>query len=46
MILDADAFHVLTANVQDTVYIRLEECSCIVVGDGLNLTFIQHQGRL
>ena len=41
-----NALHVLSADVQDTIHIRLKERSGIVVGDGLNLAFIQLKSGL
>ena len=35
--------HILSADIQDTVHVRLKERSGIVVGDGLNFSLIQHQ---
>ena len=46
VILDLDAFHILAADVQDAVYVRIKECSSVVVGDSLHLALIQHQGGL
>ena len=46
VILDFDAFHILSADVENTVHIRVEEGRRIVVRDGLDFTFIQHQSRL
>ena len=43
LVLDLDAFHILAADVQDAVHIRLEKCGRIVVGDGLYLAFVQHE---
>ena len=45
MIFNTDTFHILTADIKDTVYIRVKELSGIVVGDGLHFAFIQHQSR-
>ena len=42
-VLDLDALHVLTADVEDAVYIRLKECSRIVVGDRLDLALVEHE---
>ena len=42
LILDLDAFHILTTDVEDTVNFRIKECSGIVVGNGFNLSLIQH----
>ncbi len=44
LILDADTFHILTADIQDTVYLRIKEGSSIVVGDGLHFSVIQQKG--
>ena len=46
MIFDLNAFHILTADVQDAVYIRIKEGGGIIMGDGLNLTLVQHETRL
>ena len=46
MVFDADAFHVLAADVQDTVHLRVEELRGVVVGHGLHLALVQHQGGL
>ena len=46
MILDLDTFHILAADVQDTVDIGIEEGSRIIMGDGFDFPFIQHQGSL
>ena len=43
MILDLDTFHILTADIEDTVYLRIKESGCIIVRYGLNLALIQHQ---
>ena len=43
LIFDLDAFHILTADVQDAVYVRIKEGSGVVVGDGLHLALVQHQ---
>ena len=45
-IFNLDAFHVLAADVQDTVHVRIKEGSRVVMGDGLHLALIQHQRRL
>ena len=44
LIFDLDAFHILAADVQDAVYVRIKEGGSIVMGDGLHLALIQHQG--
>ena len=46
MVLDLDALHILSADIQDTVDLRVEEGSGVVVGDGLDLSLIQHKGSL
>jgi len=46
MIFDLDALHVLAADIEDTVDLRIEEGGSIVVGDGLDLALIQHQSCL
>ena len=45
-VLDADTFHILTTDIEDAVYGRIEECRRVVVGDRLDLALIQHEGRL
>ena len=45
-VFDLDAFHVLAADVQNAVYIRIKEGCGVVMGDGLHLALVQHQGRL
>ena len=46
VIFDLDALHVLAADVQDAVHIRIKEGGGGVVGDGLHLALIQHKSRL
>ena len=46
LVADLDTFHILSADIQDTVYLRVKESSCIVMGYGLNLALIQDQGSL
>ena len=46
LILDLDTFHILTTDIEDAVYGRIEECRRVVVGDRLDLALIQHEGRL
>ena len=46
MILDADALHILTTYVKNTVYVRLKEGSGIVVRDGLNFALVKLEGSL
>ncbi len=46
VILDADALHILSADIQNTVYLRVEKGSSSIVSDSFDLAFIQHKGRL
>ena len=46
MVLYLDTFHILTADIQDTVHLRVKESGCIVVGYGLHFPLIQKKGRL
>ena len=46
MVFDADAFHILSADIQDAVYLRIEKFSRIVVGDCLHFALVQHQSGL
>ena len=46
MVPDFDAFHVLTADVQNAVHLRIEEGGGLVVGDGLHLPLVQAEGGL
>ena len=43
MVLDADALHVLAAYVEDAIHFGIKEGGSVIVGDGFNLTFIQHE---
>ena len=43
VIADLDAFHVLTADIQDAVHIRIKEGSGGVVRDGLDFALVQHE---
>ena len=43
MIFDLNAFHILTADIQNAVYLRIKEGSGIIMGNRLNLTLIQHE---
>ena len=44
MVLDADALHILTAYVKNTVHVGLEKGSGIVVRDGLDLALVELEG--
>ena len=46
VILDADALHILTAYVKNTVHVGLKKGSGIVVRNGLNLALIELEGSL
>ncbi|GFI51001.1 hypothetical protein IMSAGC020_02211 [Lachnospiraceae bacterium] len=46
LVLDLDALHVLAADVQDTVHIRLKIGCGIIVGDRLYFALIQKKGGL
>ena len=43
MIFDFNAFHILTADVQNTIYIRIKKCSGIIVRYGFYFPFIQQK---
>ena len=43
MIFDTDTFHILSADIQNAVYIWIEELSSVVVGDGLYFAFVKHE---
>ena len=45
VVLDADALHVLSADVENTVHFRIEEGCRIVVRDGLNFALVQEESR-
>ena len=46
LILNLDTLHILTTDVQNTVYFRIKECSSRIMRYSLYFTFIQHQGCL
>ena len=46
MVFDADALHILAADIEDTVYLGVEEGGGIIMGNGLDLTLIQKKGCL
>ena len=43
LIFDLDTFHILAADIQDTVYLRVKEGGGVVMGYGLYLSFIQEK---
>ena len=45
LVFDLDTFHVLTADINNTVYIGVEEGSGIVVCHSLNLALVKHKRR-
>ena len=46
VILDLDAFHILSADIQDAVYFRVKESGGVVMRYRLHLALVQHQSRL
>ena len=46
MILDLDAFHILSADIQDAVHLRIKESGGIVMRYRLHLALVQKQRRL
>ena len=46
LIFDLDAFHILAADVKDTVYLGIKESSGIVVGNCFHLAVIQKESGL
>ena len=46
LIFDFDAFHILAADIENTVYIRFEECGGVVMSYRLHFTLIQHESCL
>ena len=44
-VFDLDAFHVLTADVENAVYLRIKEGSGVVVRYGLDLALVEHECR-
>ena len=45
-VADPDAFHILAADIQDAVHIGIKEGGRVIMGNGLDLTVIQHEGGL
>ena len=39
-------FHILSADIKDTVYVRFEECGCIIVRHSFHFTLVKHEGGL
>ena len=46
IILNADTFHILSADVQNKVHIRLEELRRLIMCNGFNIAKVNHQGFL
>src|SRR5699024_6946011 len=46
MIFDFDTFHILTADVENTVHVRLKERGCIIMRNCLDLSLVQKERRL
>ena len=46
LVLDLDAFHVLPADVQNAVYLRIKECGGVVMGYRFHLALIQKESSL
>ena len=45
-VLDMNTLHILTADIQNTIHLRLKEGSGIVMGNGFHLSLIQLKGGL
>ena len=43
VVFNTDTFHILSADIQNTVYIRIEELSSVVMRNGLNFALIEHE---
>ena len=46
VVLDLDAFHVLSADIQDAVHLRVKEGCGIIMGHGLHLAIVQQKSGL
>ena len=46
VVFDLDTFHILAADIEDAVYVRVKEGRGVIVGDGLHLALVQHQRGL
>ena len=46
IILNADTFHILSADVQNKVHIRLKELRRLIMCNGFNIAKVNHQGFL
>ena len=45
-VLNPDTLHILSANIKNKVDIRLEKCSCFIVGNCFNIAQVNHQSFL
>ena len=43
LILDFNTFHILAADIQNTVHRRFEKCCCIVMSNRFYFSFVQHK---
>ena len=43
LVLDLDTFHILTTDVENTVYFRIKKCSSIIMRNSLNLALIKKE---
>ena len=43
LVLDLDTFHVLTADIQDTVYLGVKECSSIVMCHSFHFAVVEQE---
>ena len=46
MIANADALHILPADIENAVHVRVEKCGGFIVGDGFDLAVIEQEGGL
>ena len=46
LIFDFDTFHILTTDIQDTVYFRIKESRCIIMRYRFDFPFIEQESRL
>ena len=46
LIFDLNAFHILTADIKDTVYLRIKKCSSIIMGNGFYLSLVKKKRSL
>ena len=46
LVLNFNALHVLTANIQDAVYLRIKKCGGIIMGNSFHFAFVQKKSSL